>query len=123
MALESALKSSPLLAKNCSQTVFTGDILNGIKVISQLSLSDVPHCAVTRYYLRTSAVNGGLDIHLPVWVARGPAHTLETGKKLSLSSGVHGDEHNSIRVLQRVLKELEMQDCSQLNGTGSSPRL
>lgn len=123
MTLHRTVSKSACQTAGPSETIYTGDILHGIQVITHLSLSDVPPNAVTRYYLRTSSVNSGLDIHLPVWVARGPASTLETGKKLSLSSGVHGDEQNGVRVVQRILEELEAGDCSKLNGTGSSPCL
>lgn len=121
MVLKSVAVEPPGRTSRSDKTIFTGDVLRGIQVISHLSLSDVPPNGVTRYYLRTPPVNGGLDIHVPVWVARGPADTLKTGRTLSLSSGVHGDEHNSIRVLQRILKELEGSDCSQLKGTGLFP--
>lgn len=121
MVLRSSTARPSKRRPSSAETIFTGDVLHGIQVISHLSLSSVPPNGVTRYYLRTPAVNGGLDIHLPIWVARGPPDTLQTGKTLSLSSGVHGDEHNSIRVVQRILKELEASDCSQLNGTGSCP--
>ncbi len=120
MSLHSSLSKAACPVTGPSETLFTGDILHGIKVITHLSLSDVPPEAVTRYFLRTSSVNSGLDIHLPVWVARGPASTLQSGKKLSLSSGVHGDEQNGVRVVQRILEELEAGDCSKLNGTGPS---
>ncbi|KAL6706057.1 hypothetical protein ACN47E_006159 [Coniothyrium glycines] len=95
---------------------FTGDVLNGVPVIHDLNLADVPPQAVTKYYLRAGEINGGHPVHIPVMVARGPAGTLETGKKLSLSAAIHGDELNPVRVVQRIFEQLQGQ-VATLNGT------
>ena len=50
-------------------------------------------------------------------VARGTPESLETGKKLSLSAAIHGDELNPVRVVQRIFEQLEGQ-VATLNGTG-----
>lgn len=115
MASLVSLLSAPSLS--LAQTQFTGDILHGIPVITHLSLEDVPNSAVTRYYLRVPSVSGGWDLHLPLFVARGPAETLQTGKKLSVSGSIHGDEVSPVRVVQRLLALLEGLDCEALNGT------
>ncbi|KAF2836335.1 hypothetical protein M501DRAFT_939837 [Patellaria atrata CBS 101060] len=99
-----------------AQTNLTGDILHGVPVINYLSLEDVPSNAVTRYYLRVPSVNGGWDVHLPVFVARGAPETLSTGKKLSVSASIHGDELNGVRVTQRLFEKLE-HEIDSLNGT------
>lgn len=96
---------------------FTGDILNGVPVIHDLDLARVPARSVTKYYLRAGEVNGGHPVHIPVLVARGTPESLETGKKLSLSATVHGDELNPVRVVQRVFDELR-ESVGTLNGTG-----
>lgn len=103
-----------------AQTNFTGDVLQGAQVISYLDLNDVPSSAVTRYYLRVGELNGGYPLHIPVIVARGPPETLKTGKKLSLSGTVHGDELNPVRVIQKTFEYLE-ENVSSLNGTGVYP--
>lgn len=100
-----------------AQTNLTGDILNGVPVISYLDLADVPPRKVSRYYLRAGELNGGLAVHIPLFVARGTEESLESGKKLSLSGSVHGDELNPVRVIQRVFEELEGH-VGELNGTG-----
>ncbi|RYP51501.1 hypothetical protein DL768_003185 [Monosporascus sp. mg162] len=110
-----SLLDAPVPSRAATQ--FTGDILHGAPVITHLSLEDVPESAVTRYYLRVPSVSGGWDMHLPVFVARGPADTLRTGKKLSVSASIHGDELNPVRVTQRLLELLEGLDCRTLNGT------
>lgn len=107
----------PALLSLISATNFTGDILHGIPIITHLTLDDVPSSALTRYYLRVPSVSGGWDMHLPLFVARGPASTLYTGKKLSVSASIHGDELNPVRVAQRLLETLQQIDCRSLNGT------
>ncbi|KAF2452359.1 hypothetical protein BDY21DRAFT_388662 [Lineolata rhizophorae] len=109
--------TAALLQTAKAVTNFTGDVLNGIPVISYLDLNDVPPAAMTRYYLYGSELNAGvIPLHIPIFVARGPADTFESGKKLSISAAVHGDELNGVRVVQRVFEELETKAAS-LNGT------
>jgi hypothetical protein len=105
------------LAGSAHALNLTGDVLNGVPVISGLDLADVPSQAVSRYYLRVGELNGGTPLHLPVFVARGTPESLETGKKLSLSAAIHGDELNGVRVMHRILEHLEGQ-VATLNGTG-----
>lgn len=105
-----------VLASNAHATNFTGDVLNGIPVISYLDLADVPARTVSRYYLRVGELNGGSALHIPVFVARGTPESLDTGKKLSLSAAIHGDELNGVRVVQRIFEQLQGQ-ISTLNGT------
>lgn len=109
--------SLAVLAGSVAATDFTGDVLNGVPVISYLDLRDVPAQTVSRYYLRVGELNGGSPLHVPVFVARGTPESLETGKKLSLSAAIHGDELNGVRVVQRIFAQLERQ-VSTLNGTG-----
>lgn len=96
---------------------FTGDVLNGVPVIHDLNLADVPARSVSRYYLRAGEVNGGHPVHIPVFVARGTPESLETGTKLSVSATIHGDELNPVRVVQRVFAQLQ-EEVATLNGTG-----
>ncbi|KAF1996322.1 hypothetical protein P154DRAFT_525611 [Amniculicola lignicola CBS 123094] len=95
---------------------FTGDVLNGVPVISFLDLANVPSQAISRYYLRVGELNGGAALHIPVMVARGTPESLEIGKKLSLSAAIHGDELNGVRVIQRIFEQLKGL-VGTLNGT------
>ncbi|KAF1980064.1 hypothetical protein BU23DRAFT_576167 [Bimuria novae-zelandiae CBS 107.79] len=88
--------SLALFATTSTATNFTGEVLNGVPVISYLNLSDVPARSVSRYYLRVGELNGGLPLHIPVLVARGTPESLESGKKLALSGAIHGDELNGL---------------------------
>lgn len=114
--LTSTLVTSAVLAAGALAVNATGDVLNGVPVIHDLNLADVPAQTVSRYYLRVGELNGGHPVHIPVMVARGTAESLETGKKLSLSAAIHGDELNPVRVVQRVFEQLKDQ-VATLNGT------
>lgn len=117
MFFKSTIATAAVLAGSASAANFTGDVLNGVKVIHDLNLADVPAQTVSRYYLRVGEINGGLPVHIPVMVARGTPDSLESGTKLSLSAAIHGDELNPVRVVQRIFEQLEDQ-VSTLNGTG-----
>jgi predicted deacylase len=113
----SIIATFALFASSAIATNFTGDVLNGVRVINELNLADVPPQSISRYYLRVGELNGGQPVHVPVMVARGTRESLTTGKKLSLSAAIHGDELNGVRVIQRIFQQLEGQ-VATLNGTG-----
>jgi hypothetical protein len=117
--LTSVAVTAAVLASNVSAANFTGDVLNGVPVIHDLNLAEVPAQKVSRYYLRVGELNGGHPVHIPVMVARGTSESLQTGQKLSLSAAIHGDELNPVRVVQRIFEQLEGQ-VATLNGTGTS---
>ena len=100
------------------KTQFNGDIVQGIPVITKLELDDVPVNSITRYYFLAGEAQGNIKYHVPVFVARGTPESLDTGRRLSLSSTVHGDEYNGVRVIQKVFASLE-EDVKRgkLNGT------
>lgn len=117
MHIFSKLAATAVLASSSVSAVnFTGDVLNGVPVIRDLNLADVPAQSVTKYYLRVGELNGGHPVHIPVMVARGTQESLTTGKKLSLSASIHGDELNPVRVVQRIFEQLKGQ-VETLNGT------
>lgn len=101
-----------------TKTQFNGDIVQGIPVITKLQLDDVPVNSITRYYFLAGEAQGNIKYHVPVFVARGTQESLEAGRRLSLSSTVHGDEYNGVRVIQKVFASLEEDvKCGKLNGT------
>lgn len=117
MQLLSKIAITGVLVSSVSAVNFTGDVINGVPVIHDLDLADVPAQSVTKYYLRAGELNGGHPVHIPVMVARGTKESLETGKKLSLSAAIHGDELNPVRVVQRIFEQLKGQ-VGTMNGTG-----
>ena len=101
-----------------AQTIFTGDVISGYPVITTLDVSDTPANAITRYWFLAAEAQGGIPYFLPVFVARGTNQSRDSGRKLSLSASVHGDELNGIAAVQRVFKKLnETVSGGKLNGT------
>lgn len=96
-----------LQSGSSANTNFTHDIVDGYPVITSLDLADGPPNSITRYFFRSAQAQGPIYYDLPLIVVRGSKESLKTGKKLSLSSTVHGDELNGIRVIQNVIKTLQ----------------
>jgi predicted deacylase len=91
-------------------TVYTGDVIDGKQVISALDVSDLEPGKKHSFYFRGVQMPAGQHWYVSVMVAKGAA----PGKRLGLISGVHGDEMNSIRNLQMVMKAL---DPASMSGT------
>jgi predicted deacylase len=105
-------------SSSLAKTIFTGDRIDGDDVITKLDISDVPTNSITRYRFRAAEAQGPFYYDLPIFVARGSADSLHTGRKLSLSSTVHGDELSGIRVVQRVFADLKSEvEGGKFNGT------
>ncbi len=85
-----------------AQTAYNGDRLDGVPVIERLDLSDLPP-GQHRFYFRAGDLSVGQSIYVPVMVAKG----VSDGPRLLLNAAVHGDELNGIRVVQRVMADLE----------------
>lgn len=101
-----------------AQTNFTGDTIQGYPVIEYLDLSDIPANTISRYWISAAEAQGGLPYFLPILVARGSEESLETGRRLSLSASIHGDELNGIPVVQRVFAALgDAVSSGNFNGT------
>ena len=113
LAFSIALLSCPVFA-----STKTHGVLDGIPVITSLSLADTPPNAVSRYWFLAGVAQGTIPYYIPVLVARGSNESLDRGKTLSLSSSVHGDELTGIRVIQTVFNELEafIKSGGKLNG-------
>lgn len=100
------------------KTLLNGDVVDGVPVITKLDLDQVPSNAITRYYFKAAEAQGTVNYYVPVLVARGTKESLKTGRRLSLSSTVHGDEYNGVRVVQKVFADLEHHvKAGKFNGT------
>ncbi|EPQ32260.1 uncharacterized protein PFL1_00457 [Pseudozyma flocculosa PF-1] len=109
--------AATLLPSALAKTVYTGDRVNGQAVISSLDTKDLDSSKVHRFYLRAGSLNSGHPLYVPVWVARG-AGAVEDGKTFWVSTVVHGDELNGVRVAQLLLGDLEKAvENGSLNGT------
>jgi uncharacterized protein len=91
-------------------TVFTGDKIQGIPVITQLDLNDLDGGKTHRFMFQGVEMGTGQYWYVPIMVAKGA----KSGKRLLLAAGVHGDELNPVRAVQKVFADL---DASKLSGS------
>ncbi|MDF0605035.1 succinylglutamate desuccinylase/aspartoacylase family protein [Neisseriaceae bacterium TC5R-5] len=100
-------------------TLYTGDKIDGVPVISQLDIKDLPAGKLHRFLFRGASNGIGQYFYLPVQVAKGS----KPGSRLVLNSGNHGDEVNGIRAVQNIMASLnpEQLSGSVLAVTGSNP--
>jgi len=91
-------------------TLYTGDTIQGIPVISQLDVNDLEPGKQHRFYFQGVQMGTGQHWYVPIVVVKG----IRDGKRITFISGVHGDEVSPIRAVQRVMEEL---DPMQMSGT------
>lgn len=107
-----------IVALGFARTIYTGDVLHGYQVIESLDVRDVPANTISRFWISPAAGQGGLPYFLPVFVARGSEASLESGRKLSISASIHGDELSPVAVIQKVFARLNNTVTSgDFNGT------
>jgi len=91
-------------------TVYTGDQIQGVPVISQLDVNDLEPGKKHRFYFQGVQMGTGQHWYVPLVVAKG----VQDGKRIALVSGVHGDEVSSIDAVQRTMAAL---DPTEMAGT------
>jgi uncharacterized protein len=84
-------------------TVYTGDVVNGKKVVSALDIKDLEPGRKHLLCFQGAQAPTGHHWYVSVIVAKGSA----PGKRITLTSGVHGDEMSSIRTVQMIMDELD----------------
>jgi hypothetical protein len=84
-------------------TLYTGDLLQGIPVISQLAIGDLEAGKQHRFFFQGVQMGTGQHWYVPIVVAKGA----QAGKRIGLISGVHGDEVSSINAVQRIMASLD----------------
>jgi uncharacterized protein len=84
-------------------TAHTGDVLGGKPVVTRLDVNDLEPGRMHRLYFRGVETPSGQHWLVSVTVARGS----RPGKRVVLTSGVHGDEMSSIHTVQNVMAQLE----------------
>ncbi|MGH7153915.1 MAG: M14 family metallopeptidase, partial [Acetobacteraceae bacterium] len=88
-------------------TAYTGDVIQGKKVISALDVNDLEPGKHLLYFQGVQMPTGQ-HWYVSVMVARGA----RPGKRIALVSGVHGDEISPVRTLQTVMSRLDPADMS-----------
>jgi len=93
-----------------AETVFTGETVQGARVISQLDVADLAAGEMHRFMFRGAETAAGQYWYVPVIVAKGA----KPGKRILFAAGVHGDELNPIAAVQATFASL---DPKQMSGT------
>jgi uncharacterized protein len=91
-------------------TVYTGDVIQGKKVISALDVADLEPGKKHLFYFQGVQMPTGQHWYVSVMVAKGA----KPGKRVALISGVHGDEMSSVHAVQTVMNQL---DPAEMSGT------
>jgi uncharacterized protein len=105
-----AADASKTSANPASGTVYTGDTIQGKKVISALDVNDLERGKKHLLYFQGVQMPTGQHWYVSVTVAKGA----KPGKRVVLTSGVHGDEMSSVQTVQTVMNQL---DPGQMSGT------
>ena len=93
-----------------SATVYTGDRIQGEKVVSALDVNDLKPGQKHLLYFQGVEMPTGQHWYVSVTVAKGA----RPGKRAVLVSGVHGDEMSSVHTVQTLMNQL---DPAQMSGT------
>jgi predicted deacylase len=104
------LAASAWLSTVQAATVFTGDVIQGKRVISQLDVADLEPGKKHSFYFQGVQMATGQHWYVPLVVAKGAM----PGKRVLLISGVHGDEISPVDAVQRTMAAL---DPAQMSGT------
>lgn len=102
--------STPSADQVPSGTVYTGDVIQGKKIVSSLDVNDLEPGKKHLLYFRGVEMPTGQYWYVSVTVAKGA----KPGKRAILVSGVHGDEMSSVHTVQTVMNQL---DPAQMSGT------
>ncbi len=101
--------SAGSVAPASRETVYTGDVIQGKKIITALSVDDLEAGRKHLFYFQGVRMATGQHWYVSVMVAKGA----RPGKRIALVAGVHGDEISSVRTIQTVMNQL---DPAQMSG-------
>jgi predicted deacylase len=93
-----------------TSTIYTGDVIDGKKVVSSLNTDDLEAGKKHLLYFRGVQMSTGQYWYVSVIVAKGA----RLGKRITLTSGVHGDEMSSVHTVQTVMSQL---NAAEMSGT------
>jgi len=89
-------------------TVYTGDTIDGKRVVSALNVDDLEPGKRHLFYFQGVQTTTGQHWHVSTMVAKGA----RPGKRIALVSGVHGDEISPVRTIQAVMDRLNPTEMS-----------
>src|ERR1700754_1286893 len=102
--------AATISADRASGTVYTGDVIQGKKVVSALDVKDLEPGKKHLLYFQGVQMPTGKPWYVSVIVAKGA----KPGKRVVLVSGVHGDEMSSVHTVHSVMNQL---NPAQMSGT------
>ena len=105
---QSANASAATAAAASQGTVYTGDVIQGKKVISSLDIADLEPGKKHLFFFQGVQMPTGQHWYVSVMVAKGA----KPGKRIALTSGVHGDEMSSVHTVQTVMNQLDPAEMS-----------
>src|ERR1700733_8045832 len=91
-----------------SGTVYTGNTIQGKKVVSALDVNNLEPGKKHLLYFQGVEMPTGQHWYVSVTVAKGA----KPGKRAILVSGVHGDEMSSVHTVQTVMNQLDPREMS-----------
>ncbi len=83
-------------------------IKNKIELVKSINFAEIPKNTINYYWLTLITDGLGNPINIPVMVAKGE----KDGPILGLTAALHGNELNGISVIQRLFRELDINDLS-----------
>src|SRR5262245_57190318 len=89
-------------------TVYTGDLIQGKKVVSALDVNNLEPGKKHLLYFQGVETPTGQHWYVSVTVAKGA----KPGKRVVLVSGVHGDEMSSVHTVQTMMSQLNPNEMS-----------
>ena len=95
-------------AAGAGGTVYTGDVIDGKKIISALNIADLEPGKKHNFYFQGVQAATGQRWYVSTIVAKGT----KPGKRIALVSGVHGDEISPVRTIQAVMDRLNPAEMS-----------
>jgi uncharacterized protein len=107
-AQDSAPSSVSPASNAPSATIYTGDTIQGKKVVSALDVNDLEPGKKHLLYFQGVQMPTGQHWYVSVTVAKGA----KPGRRVILVSGVHGDEMSSVHTVQTVMNQLDPREMS-----------
>ncbi len=102
-AASAAVIAAALAASSAgAATVFTGDTIDGKRVVTNVDLADLP-VGKHSFYFRGVQMGTGQYWYVPVVIAKGA----QPGKRVLLTAGIHGDEISSMESVRQVMAALD----------------
>ena len=104
---DAAMAQDATVSSAAPGTVYTGDVIQGRKVISTLDVNDLDP-GKHLFYFQGVQMPTGQHWYVSVIVLKGA----KAGKRIALISGVHGDEISSVRTVQAIMSQLDPAEMS-----------